>query len=58
MESTKEHRSSTAAFLLVIPGATIVGLGVGLMFRQAGFGLITGIGGGLLLWGLIAAFRK
>lgn len=58
MEINKRLRNSSAAFLLVIPGATLLGLGIGLMLGQPGFGLIAGIGAGLLLWGITVVLRK
>lgn len=50
--------NGNSAFLLIIPGAVITGLGLGLIFGQPGFGLITGSGIGLLLWGLIVALVR
>jgi len=48
----------TASFLLVIPGATIVGVGVGLLLaNMLAYGTI-GFGAGLLLWGLVVALTK
>lgn len=52
------NNHSRSAFLLIIPGALFTGLGIGLIFGQPGFGLITGFGIGLLLWGLILALKK
>lgn len=46
-----------AAFLLIIPGALLVGFGIGLALREPGIGAITGLGGGVLLWGLIVALK-
>jgi hypothetical protein len=40
MESNKRLHNGSAAFLLVIPGASLLGLGIGLMLGQPGFGLI------------------
>ena len=48
----------TAAFLLVIPGTTLIGLGVGLLTGQLVPGLVIGFGAGLLLWGLIVVLTK
>jgi len=45
----------TAAFLLVIPGATLIGLGVGLLTNHLLPVAVVGFGLGLLLWGLIVA---
>ena len=45
----------TAAFLLVIPGATLIGLGVGLLTNHLLPMAVIGFGLGLLLWGLIVA---
>jgi hypothetical protein len=58
MESKKRLHNSNAAFLLVIPGAILLGLSIGLMLDQPGFGLIAGIGAGLLLWGIIVVLKK
>ncbi len=45
----------TAAFLLVIPGCTVMGCGLGLLLhRLLPFGVI-GFGAGMLAWGLIVA---
>ena len=48
----------TAAFLLVIPGSTIIGLGIGLLTNQVIPGALIGLGVGLLIWGLIVALSK
>lgn len=50
--------SWVAAFLLVIPGCIIIGLGIGLALGQPGFGAIIGLGAGLLSWGLIIVTRS
>jgi hypothetical protein len=44
-----------AAFLLVIPGATLIGLGAGLVASQIVAGTVIGFGAGLLIWGLVVA---
>jgi len=45
----------TAAFLLVIPGCTLMGYGAGLMLAAPlACGLI-GLGAGALVWGLVVA---
>jgi len=49
------QRPRTAAFLLVIPGATLIGLGVGLLTNHLLPVAVVGFGLGLLLWGLIVA---
>lgn len=48
----------TAAFLLVIPGSTIIGLGIGLLASQVIPSAGIGFGAGLLIWGLIVALTK
>lgn len=48
----------TAAFLLVIPGSTIIGLGVGLLTNQTIPSGVIGFGVGLLCWGLIVALTR
>ncbi|HUB09208.1 MAG TPA: hypothetical protein VMB50_19535 [Myxococcales bacterium] len=47
-----------AAFLLIIPGCVAIGAGLGLALSKLLVGTITGAGAGLLLWGLIVAFRR
>lgn len=47
--------SKTAAFLLVIPGSTIIAVGIGLMFGQLIPTSAIGFGAGLLIWGLVVA---
>jgi hypothetical protein len=47
----------TAAFLLVIPGATLIGAGTGLLFSQLVPCSLIGIGSGFLFWGLIVALK-
>jgi hypothetical protein len=45
----------TAAFLLVIPGSTAIGYGLGLLAaRPLPYGVI-GLGAGLLIWGLVVS---
>ena len=48
----------TAAFLLVIPGSAIIGLGIGLHTSYTIPTTVIGFGAGLLLWGLIVALTK
>ena len=48
----------TAAFLLVIPGSTIIALGIGLLASQVIPSAAIGFGAGLLIWGLIVALTK
>ena len=47
--------SKTGAFLLIIPGSAIVGLGIGLLLNQVIPDTVIGAGAGLVLWGLIVA---
>ena len=48
----------TAAFLLVIPGCTIVGYGAGLLQSNPVPYVVMGFGVGILLWGFIVALTK
>jgi len=48
----------TAAFLLVIPGCTAIGYGVGLLATHAVPYSVIGLGAGLLIWGLIVALSS
>ena len=50
--------TKTAAFLLVIPGCTVIGLGIGMLTRQQVPSAVIGFGAGLLVWGLIVALTK
>lgn len=53
-----EHDSRTAAFLLVVPGFTLIGVGVGLLSTNLVPYSTIGFGAGLLVWGLIVALTK
>jgi hypothetical protein len=44
-----------AAFLLVIPGATVIGVGIGMVASQIIPASVIGFGAGLLIWGLVVA---
>jgi len=50
--------TKTAAFLLVIPGSTLLALGVGMLIGQTLPLSVAGLGAGLLIWGLIVALTK
>ena len=45
----------TAAFLLVIPGCTAIGYGMGLLSAHLVPDSVIGFGAGLLIWGLIVS---
>ncbi len=47
-----------AAFLLVIPGCTIIGYGIGLLTTHSLPYSAIGLGAGLLIWGLIVSFSR
>jgi hypothetical protein len=49
---------ATAAFLLVIPGSTLIGLGIGMLTSHMMPNAVIGFGAGMLLWGLIVALTK
>jgi len=48
----------TAAFLLVIPGATLIGVGVGMLLANPRPWGAIGLGAGSLIWGLVVALGK
>ena len=50
--------AKTAAFLLVIPGAAVIGLGFGMLTGNMTPYTVIGSGAGFLLWGLIVALSK
>ncbi|MFL5813993.1 MAG: hypothetical protein ACJ763_10490 [Bdellovibrionia bacterium] len=57
MEYWMKEGPRTGAFLLVIPGATCMGIGAGLLNGNVpSYGLI-GFGAGLVIWGLAVVFR-
>lgn len=47
-----------AAFLLVIPGFTLIGAGLGLALDAPGPWTTVGLGLGLAVWGLVVALRR
>ncbi len=49
------HGPKTAAFLLVIPGCTVMGYGVGMLLASIIPCCMIGFGAGLLAWGLVVA---
>lgn len=53
-----KHGPKTAAFLLVIPGCTAIGIGVGLLASNPIPYDVIGFGAGLLVWGVIVALTK
>ena len=60
-EPTPSHHASEAwagAFLLVIPGAALVGAGVGMLTDHLLPYALIGSGAGCVLWGMVAALRK
>ncbi|HET7319776.1 MAG TPA: hypothetical protein VFK23_11615 [Nitrospirota bacterium] len=54
----ERREAKSAAFLLVIPGSTIMGFGFGLLSGHTTPSAIIGFGAGLLIWGLIVALTK
>lgn len=50
-------RRTFAGWFLVMPGFTILGMGIGLLIGKPGFGLLSGIGVGMIYWGTILALR-
>jgi hypothetical protein len=48
----------TAAFLLVIPGCTAIGYGIGLLANHSLPFSVIGLGAGLLIWGLIVSLNS
>ncbi|HUJ74259.1 MAG TPA: hypothetical protein VL359_05340 [bacterium] len=54
----KRRGPKVAAFLLVIPGCTLIGVGVGLLLAQTVGYTVIGLGAGLLVWGLIVALTR
>lgn len=52
------RRGNAAGWSLVIPGATLLGMGIGLLVGNPGFGLFMGLGAGMVYWGTLITFRK
>lgn len=57
-DSTAGRSGWIAAFLLVIPGFTLIGAGVGLAQNAPAPWTAIGLGTGLVVWGLIVALRR
>jgi hypothetical protein len=55
LERRAPRGARTAAFLLVIPGSAIVGVGAGMLIGQILPISVLGLGAGMLFWGLIVA---
>jgi hypothetical protein len=55
--STTYERDSPATFLLIIPGTTLIGVGIGLTLQNALPGGLIGFGVGFVLWGLLLELR-
>jgi hypothetical protein len=58
MKYGERREAKSAAFLLVIPGSTIMGFGIGLLLGHAAATSVIGFGAGLFIWGLIVALTK
>lgn len=58
MREHNHHRGNHAGWLFVIPGSTLLGMGIGLLVGNPGFGLFAGIGAGMIYWGTIVTFRR
>ena len=48
----------TAAFLLVIPGCTLIGFGAGMLATNPLPYAVIGLGAGLFAWGLVVALSR
>ncbi|HEY6203696.1 MAG TPA: hypothetical protein VI056_11730 [Candidatus Limnocylindria bacterium] len=46
------------AFLLVIPGMSVFGAGIGLAFGQAIAGAVAGLGLGAVAWGVVVSVLR
>jgi uncharacterized membrane protein YedE/YeeE len=58
MKHCERREAKSAAFLLVIPGSTIIGFGIGLLAGHTTATAVIGFGAGLFIWGLIVALTK
>lgn len=58
MEYWAHRGPKMAAFLLVIPGATVLGFGLGLALHSIIPWTVMGLGAGMLLWGLVVALTR
>ena len=58
MKDWAQRGTTTAAFLLVIPGSTLIGLGIGMLTSHRMPNAVIGCCAGMLLWGLIVALTK
>lgn len=53
----RHHRRGHVGWSLVIPGSTLLGMGIGLLLENPGVGLFLGLGAGMLYWGTLLTFR-
>lgn len=57
-DANAEKYGWIAAFLLVMPGFTLIGAGYGLTLGSPGPWTTVGLGTGLAAWGLVVALRR
>jgi hypothetical protein len=57
-ERYQDQGPRIAAFLLVIPGCALAGVGIGLLSDAPGPWTLIGTGTGATIWGLIVALRR
>jgi len=53
----EEHRRRHGAGLF-IPGCMFVGLGIGMLFKNAGAGVLLGLGVGFIIWGIFRIINR
>ena len=48
----EEHGNRRRGAGLFIPGFMFIGLGIGMLFKNAGAGVLLGLGVGFIIWGI------
>ena len=58
MEKKKSESKADTTGGLVLSGALMIGIGLGIFYGNAAVGTLLGLGVGLILFGLVKAFMK
>ena len=52
------NNSKTSPAAYCIPGGMFLGLGIGMLYGNAGTGVVIGLGAGFLGWAILDALKK
>lgn len=56
--STLGQQQPREGWLLIVPGSSLIGVGIGLLVNRVFEGGMIGVGAGTLVWGLIVSLRR